>query len=246
MRIAVLALWVTWAALGWWTAPRPSHVEQARADLTAGRVVAYEWGDSWDTDVGWAGVMAVSELQSNGTYGPLFAWRTPDWRVHYVDVAADGTSTVLAGTVDATQFSDAFTASLAEAVQAAGGEELQASVGTPFALRLLTGPLLTAAFLVLLLAGPAPRIGTRWFWFWVATLAPLGLGLLTWLIREHPRPAEPDLEARPDAPVMWPGRETRLRGPLGFGAGLVAAFAGSFLLHLVSGVTGEWLVPIPY
>jgi hypothetical protein len=36
-----------------------------------------------------------------------------------------------------------------------------------------------------ILLGPAPRYGTRWYWFWTS-MAPLGLGVLAWLWRERP------------------------------------------------------------
>jgi hypothetical protein len=51
-----------------------------------------------------------------------------------------------------------------------------------------------------ILLGPAPRYGTRWYWFWTS-MVPLGLGVLAWLWRERPwLPfAEPDPEVNSDA-----------------------------------------------
>jgi hypothetical protein len=36
-----------------------------------------------------------------------------------------------------------------------------------------------------LLRAPQPRRATRWGWFWVFSI-PLGLGILWWLLDEHP------------------------------------------------------------
>jgi hypothetical protein len=49
----------------------------------------------------------------------------------------------------------------------------------------ITSPLLATVCLLVIIFGPAPRLGTRWYWFWAA-LMPWGLGVLLWLAREHP------------------------------------------------------------
>ncbi|HWS31207.1 MAG TPA: hypothetical protein VN408_00540, partial [Actinoplanes sp.] len=46
-RALVIGLWVLAASVTWWTSPRQSTYEQARADITAQRVVAFQWGDHW-------------------------------------------------------------------------------------------------------------------------------------------------------------------------------------------------------
>ncbi|MFY1622005.1 hypothetical protein ACN261_21590 [Micromonospora sp. WMMD723] len=43
-----------------------------------------------------------------------------------------------------------------------------------------TGVLLAAVALVVVVTGPTPVLGTRWYWFWLIFLGPYGLGLLLW------------------------------------------------------------------
>jgi hypothetical protein len=50
LRLALVLLWLFAAAVSWWTAPRKQSYEQAAADVAAGRVTAYQWGDRWDAD----------------------------------------------------------------------------------------------------------------------------------------------------------------------------------------------------
>jgi hypothetical protein len=67
-------------------------------------------------------------------------------------------------------------------------------------------------------------LGTRWFWFWLVTMAPFGLGLLFWLFRDRPwTRATP----APDGP---PRRD---RGILGFCIGVLATILISGVLALL-------------
>jgi len=230
LRVVLVAAWVCWAVAGWWTAPRHASLADARADLAAGRAAVYQWGDAWDNEAngigfGWD---RPAFLRSSGEPGPLYVWRTRTGQVHYTDLAADGAD-----------------AGVAQLVKELGGQA--ASAGVAFgdvadhwqqrAVRLLL-PLLGLSFLVLLLAGPDPVTGTKWFWWWVATGVPFGLGLLAWLAREHPWSAS----AR--VPQGRPGPEPRRRGFFGLGLSIVANVAGLLLIAGLNRLFGDAVVPI--
>lgn len=237
LRIVAVLLWVAWAALSWWSQPRQASVEQARSDLAAGRMTAYEWGDSWDLDATWRWARQPT-LQSSGTYGPLFAWQTADRRIHYTRLDAPDHEFTLRGTVDESQYSGTEAASLAEAVEAAGHDFGSPGIGTPPPLMLVT-LLLALPFLVVLVTGPAPVVGTRWFWYWFVTTAPFALGLLYWLARERPWSSTATAREGP------PGKENRYRWYLGIGYGLLTAIVGSLLLLGLNRMAGDWLFPAP-
>lgn len=231
-RFSLVALWVLWAALSWWAQPRAAPVGEARADLAAGRVVAYQWGDRWDNDVdgGWAS--GPPTLTSRDTLGPIFAWRTAGHSVRYTVLPSPDSEFTLTDAIDKTRFSDPEAASLAEA----GAPEFRSGQLYPRLASLAKwgGPLLFLAFLALLINAPAPRLGTKWFWFWVVVWGPFGTGVLFWLFREHPWAAR---DSPPEA--------KRDRGHLGFLIGVIAAIAVSFLVYLLHDLLGDALVPTP-
>lgn len=102
----------------------------------------------------------------------------------------------------------------------------------PFpAVRMALG--IAGAVLVLwaLVSAAEPVTGTRWFWFWLATGVPLGLGMLWWLARERPWSSR--------APV----RPNRLKWWAGPGLSVLAGFAISLVLWALRGVLGESVVP---
>ena len=55
---------------------------------------------------------------------------------------------------------------------------------------LVAGSLLALVTLAIIILGPAPVRGTRFYWFWVALL-PYGLGVLFWLGTERPWSSRP-------------------------------------------------------
>ncbi|GEM_PF-5393751 len=63
--------------------------------------------------------------------------------------------------------------------------------------------LLGTGFVALVLLGPPPTRGTKWFWFWVAPL-PLGLGVLAYAVCERVAPPRPARPARPQG-GRWSG-----------------------------------------
>ena len=59
-------------------------------------------------------------------------------------------------------------------------------VGATSAWVLGGGAALAVLILAVLVAGPAPVRGTRWFWFWLIYAGPYGLGMVFWLLRDRP------------------------------------------------------------
>jgi hypothetical protein len=240
LRIALVALWVVWAALSWWAAPRQADVAEARADLSAGRVMSYQWADSWDADAidGWNSPERP-RLRSSGTQGPMFVWRTPDWRIHYAMTGVDSTEFTLDDSVDATRFSDPEAASVDQAVHAAGLRTGAVDDGPVWPILLAITIVMALTFLGVLINGPAPVTGTRWCWFWLVSGAPLGLGLLYWLARERPWSAT--VVARRGTS----GVDGRRRWYVGFIGGILASLAVSLLVYLLHDLLGDTLVPHP-
>lgn len=82
-----------------------------------------------------------------------------------------------------------------------------------------------------LLFGAAPRVGTRWFWFWLFLNGPLALGFVAYAVSELI-----GFRRRPDPPL-----NKRLPGIVGF--------VGAFLLSLALQLGADFLrargVPIP-
>ncbi|MFY1577931.1 hypothetical protein ACN26Z_23805 [Verrucosispora sp. WMMD703] len=232
LRLGVVALWLVAAGAAWWTAPRQQSYDQVEADLAAGRVVAYQWGDRWDADrrTPWFG---TADLESSGTLGPLFGWRTPDGRVWWTDTTYFEQVTI-AGSVREASYAGPGAIGIAEQLQAAGLDSPSAAL-QPLG-NLIAGTGLAAAVVIIgvLLTGPAPVLGTRWFWFWLVCLVPFGLGILWWLAREHPW-------ARAGSPPANPRQ--RSRGPLGLALGLVAVLLSSMLLLVLGRILGDWWVP---
>src|SRR5258705_6767137 len=85
-RVLLALLWLGWAVSAWWTAPRPSQEEQARADLAAGRVVDFARIQGWDIARGFWGSLPSPIVSSDG---PLLWWRTSDGRVHFASPDGD-------------------------------------------------------------------------------------------------------------------------------------------------------------
>jgi hypothetical protein len=222
VRMVLVGVWVLLAAMSWWSAPRETSPSQVRSELAAGDVVAYEWGDSWDTDSGWS--WGTSPDLRTSENGPILAWRTADWRVHYTTL--DGASP---------------TSPAAVALKAAINDAVPGDARGDFRARPLFATIVAVLFgltvLALLIGGPAPVTGTRWFWFWVMTGVPLGLGFLYWLAAERPwSPRATPREGRP-------GRDNRRRWYFGIGVSIVASFGCAVLVYGLNELLGEMIVP---
>ena len=64
-------------------------------------------------------------------------------------------------------------------------------------------------------AGPATRVGTKWFWFWLLVGTPLGVGAIAYAVTELI-----GLRRRPDRPSA-----SRRTGIVGFAAAIVLSLA---------------------
>jgi len=240
LRIALVVLWVAWAALSWWYAPRDAGVARARADLAAGRVVSHQWGDGWDDGGVWRWPDPPQVRSWDDVDGPIFVWQTSDRRIRYA-VADESSSGEyhLDGTVDPSRYSGPEAASLAQAVRSAELDPAANGFSSRRPALALVTLLVGLGLLGLLVAGPRPVIGTRWFWFWLVSGVPFGLGLLYWLARENPW--SPNVK-RPTGAL---GPAPRHRGYVGLAVALVTAVAGGLLVVGLNRLLGDGLVPHP-
>jgi hypothetical protein len=196
--------------------------------LAAGGVVSVQWGDQWQGGADDWDYRPM--LSSSGDGGRIVAWRTTDWRLHYTDTSTD---TGTGGSVDQR------VAAIRQATTAAGltpgsiTDDRPVRIGTAISL-------LVALFVVALLVnGPVPMIGTRWYWWWIFVGLPFGLGLVYWLWRERPwsRTAE--------VPLGPPNRDPRRRWYLGILAGLLASMVVGLATALLRHLLGDGIVPNP-
>lgn len=233
VRIIIVGLWVVWAALSWWVAPRESSVAQVRADLAADHIEAYQWGDHWSDTSGTLSAGQTLE-RSNTTTVSILAWRTPDLRVHYVNLDPSD----MAGRPSSVSTVDADDTTLGRAL-AAGAPSARTNsldpTASPIGLILL---LVSLAVLLILVSHPAPVIGTRWFWFWTMTSVPYGLGLLYWLARERP------WSTSAPEPLTLTDRDPRRRWYHGIIVGILSSIALAGLLAVLKWLLGGAIFPV--
>jgi hypothetical protein len=221
-RVVLVAAWVAWAALAWWSAPRDVSVAQAEREIANGQVVGYVRADGWTTDRTW---MRPSVPEESGD-GPVVAWRTSTWRVHWTTVTPDS--------------SGDRAAALTARMEAAGAHWNLPVVGTPGRASGILAVALMIIFLAVVVFGLAPARGTRWFWFWIGLIAG-PLGVLPWLLAE--RPWSRRAAALPVAAALDAGQRGQLGRHGGF-AGIVFAFVGGILFSLLAlaftALVGGW------
>ncbi|MDT0213045.1 hypothetical protein Q9R29_04025 [Rothia sp. ARF10] len=214
---AVVAVVAVLLASAWQTGLRASTFEQLQSDLADGTVqqwYAAEQLESGPLDLTRApasGVRGDLQEAGEGVYlppqgdplGGILVWRTwghPGWQVAASagmgDVGDDYRE-------DATEESTALVGQLREAQVPmrpfSFSDESWSTVVVPL------GGLALLAFLVL---GPAPRVGTRWFWLWVMTTLPAASGVVAYAVLELV-----GIRRRPDRPLDQ--RVSGLRGFLG-------------------------------
>ncbi|WP_144082820.1 MULTISPECIES: hypothetical protein [unclassified Micromonospora] len=213
--------WSVWAVLAWWAAPRESDVGQLGRDVAAGRVVTVQRGDGWQRPGAFWGT--TPNLRP-GPRGPTLAWSLPDGRIRYADVGVplgdpeptpDGTDGRLA------RVAEAWPSTSAPAHRIAAAAEVLAAA-------------VTLGWLAMLVVGPDPVVGTRWFWFWLGSL-PFGLGVLAWLHRERWRPSRRHGSTPPAV--------ARRSGWVGLGWSLLATVGLSLAVVALRGLLGGALVP---
>jgi hypothetical protein len=237
-RLVVVAIWIVAAAAAWWTAPRIATVDHLRADIAAGRVVSYQWGDSW-SGTNPRELFRGPDLESRGTLGPYFVWRTADDRVHWTDTSSFGPDTEpAAGPAGRPQYAGAGAATIGQELAAAHLDDRQGSI-EPFKILVDGGSLvLGLGMLIVLVFGPAPVRGTKWYWFWIVNGMPLGLGVLLWTFFDRPWAAA--------EPPIGPGGVPRARHRWweGLLIGILGSLAVGVALWIGGSVFGDGLVPL--
>jgi hypothetical protein len=189
VRGCLVVLWLVWALLAWWSAPRPTDADQARHDISVGAVRSAMRAELWDQRGGFWGTPTTPRSAENGMF---VVWTTELGQTRYAapDHPVDPGELGSYGGTGTYPQADLLGAQL----RAAAADSDLVSVGQnriSSTARLLAGVLMVL-FVLILVAGPAPVRGTRFYWFWIA-LVPFGLGVLAWLGRERPlsRPALP-------------------------------------------------------
>ncbi|MEV1110693.1 hypothetical protein AB0I95_18970 [Micromonospora sp. NPDC049751] len=223
MRWGLPLLWVLWAALAWWVTPREATAGQLDRDLAAGRVVTFQRASGWaDDDLYWG---SRPHLRYD-MRGAMIAWSVPSGRVRYafVDPPNAQAQSLVPEATERPDGLDARLAASARPWQASGvaAHRLADTAG------LLAGAV-TLMWLLRLVGGAPPAVGTRWFWWWIGLL-PFGVGVLAWSYREIWRPP----------PVPPPARGSGWRG---VGWLLLAGIGIAMLVSAARALLGAAVVP---
>ncbi|MFI7214844.1 hypothetical protein ACIBP4_28890 [Micromonospora maritima] len=237
LPLAVLGCWLVWATLAWWTAPRSVDAADLERDLAAGRVVTLARAAGWEDRGPWGRRPEPRYAQ----HGSTVVWARPDGQFRYAYVPAPVPQ---GGSVeDATdpgpvtdpgpatepgpgQEADPLADSRARAAVTRHGDSLADTLADAAALLALT---IGVGWLLMLVAGPPPVAGSRWYWFWIGLL-PYALGVLAWAWRER---------WRAEAPVTG----TRGSGWRGFGGLVVGGILVSMAVAVLGILLGGYVVP---
>jgi hypothetical protein len=231
IRAALIVAWLGWAAMAWWSAPRPADADQARSDLTAGAVSSYTRASTWDRSEDFWGNPPTARAAEDGA---LVVWTTTSGQVRYATPDLPGRPDESAGgSGDGLRQADALTALFAADRAIAGNLQLPSTARTVASVMMLV-------FLFVLITGPAPVRGTRFFWFWIA-LSPFGLGVLAWLATERPWSRRAWELSRPWSAEAVSGTRRR-SGFLGFGLLLVGSIVASLLVAGLREVFGPGII----
>ncbi|MFK3982808.1 hypothetical protein ACI2K4_20830 [Micromonospora sp. NPDC050397] len=235
VRATVVVLWVVWATLAWWSAPRASDVDQARRDIAAGAVSSVATGWGWRNDPFWGATVTLQ----HGTGGQMVTWTTTSGRVRYLDSLPSYAVEFPAGQVSGNPPEHPVVTELRVAARTErSGIDLH-RLGD---IAQVAAALAMLVFLLALIPGPAPVVGTKWFWFWIAGI-PFGLGLLVWAVKERWRPDPRTILTGQLSGVDGPIRSKRLTGFEGFLFAIGLGIALSIVAYGLSALLGTALVP---
>lgn len=197
---AVLA-WAVWLIAMWVTQPRIVPPGQLEADLAQGQVTSFGAVHLVETDGGFfiSGSRIVIEPAGDGRDGlgeTLDGWSTSDGRLtvaYWVDSPVADLRVIDPDRAAPQELKD-----IADRLDAAGVVDRTASLTySTFSGGISTADTaLTLFALLVVVMGPRPGRGTRWFWFWLIGL-PFGLGLLAFAVFEVLKPPHP--ASAPDA-----------------------------------------------
>ena len=123
--------------------------------------------------------------------------------------------------------------------RSAGVPEASAGVfyrGLPADRAYQVGSVLLLATLLVVILGPRPRRGTRWFWFWLLG-GPLSVMVPVFAVAELIRP-----RYEPEGTVHPPGVAGRWSGLTGWVVGVLFSVAGGWVLHTLSAAAPIWFI----
>lgn len=222
---AVVAVSLMLLGSAWSEGLRGSTFTELRSDIASGSVQEWYVADSlrqgdFDLMEAHQSPLEVTEVTDDGVFastepdgepaGGILVWRT--WGSTGWQVAASDADLGSFGqmSTDANEQSKA----LVGALRAAGISMRPNDFSDNTTLQNFAA---FGALLVLagLLFGAAPRVGTRWFWFWMFLNGPLALGFIAYAVMELI-----GFRRRPDPPL-----NKRLSGVVGFAGALVLSFA---------------------
>ena len=230
--------WAGWLASLWAAQPRMVPQDVVVDELTAGRATAYR--------------VVVVEEHGDGLFDGtdrIEISPASDADDGVVDGAADGRQLTVAYWVDAPigglrvldtdgLGSDAPT-EVAERFRAAGVPEAAAGdlyVRSPAGRTYTAGALLMALTLALVVLGPRPSRGTRWFWFWLL-FAPLFLAVPLFAVAERLRPRR-----WPEGTEHPKGVAGRWNGLTGLAVGVLLSLATTAALRALAGASPIWFI----
>lgn len=218
--VVLLGLWVAALAASCWVGPWQTPGQRFVDDVRAHRVTAWEVRDRSPEQL--LTGLALTDTPGSEAVGPgIVVWRDTLGRARWADVTTSGddgsaplVERVPAGAAAPGSAADAPVSeqqrarTWATALTAGAGAHRDAVPGWA---RSLLGLERFAGWVIVLL-GPRPRRGTRWYWMWVGML-PYGIGLAALAWFEHLRPRRPTVGV---ADERWFAVERRRSGAQGF------------------------------
>ncbi len=235
----LVVAWAVWLVALWVVQPRLVPQEFLAGELAQGRPTSFSVV-TVTQDRG-AGPIAMDRLEvSSVSDEDRAAALAGDYSGPAVSIAywVDAPVAQLR-VVDPNGLSSEVPAALARDLAAAGVPE--ATPGrlwlNPPAQRTYTaGALLLLVSTIVVIFGPRPRRGTRWFWFWLVG-GPLSVGVAIFAVAELIRP-----RYEPAGTVHPRGVAGRWNGLTGFAAGIVLSMAGTALMLALTNVSPIWFL----
>jgi len=235
----LLVAWAAWLVAVWVTQPRLVPQDFAADELAQARVTGYSLV-TVDEDGGRGGFSGPYRLDVapvtdedlgeslDGTYGG-----TPVSLAYWVDAPV-----ARLRVVDPNGLSSEAPAALVERLTSAGVPQVAPSElwFHPSERVNNLGVLLTVVCTLVVILGPRPRRGTRWFWFWLVG-GPMSVGIAIFAVAELVRP-----RYEPEGTVHPRGVAGRWSGLAGFALGVVLALAGSAVLILLTDLSPIWFL----
>lgn len=239
--VAVLA-WAIWLTATWVTQPRVVPPGQVESDLATGKVMGFAVVTLVDKPSGWFDSTNSPEVSPGPEQG-RDALREPDadeWSTgngrptiaYWVDAPVAALRVV-----DPNIASPLALEAIADRLDTNGIEDRTTSVTfTTFSGGVgKAGTALSLGALLVVIMGPRPSRGNRWFWFWMLGL-PFGLGLLALAVLEILRPRPPDAPLDEVAALDGSPRSTGSMSHRRYGgwAGFWLSIAASMLIGEVA------------